>query len=211
MSITGFKRVCEAVAAQKPDIVLVSGDIVDGHIEEEEQYAGLFRKIIPRLGIVAVPGNHDYYEDIGIAESFMKKSGITLLRTSHIEAGGSVIVGADDLDHMTSDPESPDKSRSEALLFKEGGSGKFTVLLRHRPVVEVRTLGKFDVQLSGHTHGGQLFPIPTSRHIIPGRSRGFAGLGDGSWMYVSNGAGFVGPPMRFFAPAEIVVIDLIKA
>jgi len=102
-------------------------------------------------------------------------------------------------------------SKSEELMesLTEREREKFVILLRHRPKIEAVTIGLFDLQLSGHTHGGQLFSLPSSRHKIPGRPKGLLALGRGSSLYVSNGAGFVGPPMRFFAPAEIVVFDLI--
>ena len=80
--------------------------------------------------------------------------------------------------------------------------------MRHKPIIESGTEGHFDLQLSGHTHGGQFFPSPFSRHIISGINKGFKKFKKGELLYVSNGVGHIGPPFRFFAPPEIVVIDL---
>ena len=193
-----------------PDIVVVTGDLADGKLTGRKREIGMLRRIRPRYGMYAVPGNHDYYDDIDEAVFFMESAGMRVLRTEALEAGGIIIAGADDKDHLIK--EQWNLSRSEILVLSREREqrDKFLLLLRHRPIVEKGTEGHFDLQLSGHTHGGQLFPLISSRHRIPGYGRGLKKLKWGGLLYVSNGAGFVGPPVRLLAPPEIAVIDLVR-
>lgn len=227
MNLPHIERVVQNTFNAMPDLVVITGDIVDGYVGNGKRTLPFYRafsSVLAELrafpiefGVWGVPGNHDYYEGFEGSRLFMKDAGINLLQTEKIDLGGIVLLGADDDDHLRPSDEKPALTRSDALaasLTKEEME-KFVLLLRHRPIVEPSTIGKFNLQLSGHTHGGQLFTLPSSRHRLPGKSRGLAHLGHGggskeSWLYVSNGAGFVGPPMRFFSPAEIVVIDILR-
>lgn len=221
MNVGQIARAVCATLAAKPDIVLITGDIVDGLVGDEKgelpYYVPFSKKLLeiaesaPRLGVWAVPGNHDYYEGFENSAAFIENSGVTLLRGEKVDLGEVVLLGADDLDHAGQSERDENLTKSESLVasLSPQEREKFVVLLRHRPVVEPSTVGIFDLQLSGHTHGGQLLPLPSSMHRIPGKPKGLLGLGRGSSLYVSNGAGFVGPPMRFFAPAEIAVIDIV--
>jgi predicted MPP superfamily phosphohydrolase len=213
-------RVARAALAAAPDLVVITGDTVDGVVGDGSDTLPFYRPFVrelrairesgPRMGVWAVPGNHEYYESFKESARFIESAGICLLRGSKADLGAVLLIGADDMDHATPSDADRSLSRSEALInsLSADEEKKFVLLLRHRPVVEKSTLGKFDLQLSGHTHGGQLVSLPSSRHRIPGWPKGILRLPCGSNIYVSNGAGFVGPPMRFFAPAEIVVIDL---
>lgn len=227
MNTPHIARVVRETFNAMPDLVVITGDIVDGDVGDGNgvlPFYQAFSSILAELqafsfefGVWAVPGNHDYYEGFEGSRLFMKNAGIKLLQTEKADLGDIVLLGADDGDHLLPSDENPALTRSEALTasLTEEEERKFVLLLRHRPIVEPSTIGKFNLQLSGHTHGGQLFTLPSSRHRLPGKSRGLALLGHGggskeSWLYVSNGAGFVGPPMRFFSPAEIVVIDILR-
>lgn len=217
-----LERTVNAALAAEPDIIVITGDIIDGEAGDEggifESYAPYAEKLAelalyaPRLGVWAVPGNHDYFDGLENTAAFLQTAGIKLLRTEKVDLGDMVLLGADDPDHLNISNSDPSLSVSEALVasLSDDEEKKFVLLLRHRPVVEPSTIGHFDLQLSGHTHGGQLFTLPSSRHRIPGHTRGTVSLGSGSELYVSNGAGFVGPPMRFLAPAEVAVIDIKK-
>ena len=134
-----------------------------------------------------------------------------VLKTEAAEAGGIIIAGADDRDHLIKGQWNLSRSELLVLSYEREQRNKFLLLLRHRPIVEKGTEKHFDLQLSGHTHGGQLFPLASSRHMIAGYSRGLKKLKCGGFLYVSNGAGFVGPPVRLFAPPEIAVIDLVRS
>ena len=193
-----------------PDIVVVTGDLADGRLTGRKREIGMLRRIRPRYGMYAVPGNHDYYDDINEAVFFMESGGMKVLRTEAVEAGGIIIAGADDKDHLIKQQWNLSRSETMVLSHEKEQREKFLLLLRHRPIVEKGTEGHFDLQLSGHTHGGQLFPLLSSRHRIPGYARGLKKLKCGGFLYVSNGAGFVGPPVRLLAPPEIAVIDLVR-
>ncbi len=193
-----------------PDIVVVTGDLADGRLTGRKREIGMLRRIRPRYGMYAVPGNHDYYDDIDEAVFFMESGGMKVLRTEAVEAGGIIIAGADDKDHLIKQQWNLSRSETMVLSHEKEQREKFLLLLRHRPIVEKGTEGHFDLQLSGHTHGGQLFPLLSSRHRIPGYARGLKKLKFGGFLYVSNGAGFVGPPVRLLAPPEIAVIDLVR-
>jgi len=193
-----------------PDIVVVTGDLADGRLTGRKREIGMLKRIRPRYGMYAVPGNHDYYDDIDEAVFFMESAGMRVLRTEAVEAGGIIIAGADDRDHLIKEQWNLSRSETLVLSRERQQREKFLLLLRHRPIVEKGTEGHFDLQLSGHTHGGQLFPLLSSRHRIPGYARGLKKLKCGGFLYVSNGAGFVGPPVRLLAPPEIAVIDLVR-
>ena len=201
-----LRRVREAA----PDMLVVTGDLADGKLTGRGREISMFRRIRPPFGTFAVTGNHDYYDDIDKALDFMKKCGMKVLDCEAVESGGIVVAGADDRDHLRADKWG--LTRSETLLVNAHARNrdKFLLFLRHRPVVETGTEGFFDLQLSGHTHGGQLFPLFSSRLKLVSHPRGLKKLKKGSSLYTSNGAGFVGPPVRFFAPPEIVIIDLIR-
>lgn len=201
-----LRRVREA----EPDMVVVTGDVADGCLEGRGREIAMFRRIRPRYGVYAVTGNHDYYDDIDRALDFMRRAGMRVLSTEAVCAGGIVVVGVDDRDHLREDKWGLSRSETVIVNTRSRFRDKFMLLLRHRPVVEIGTQGMFDLQLSGHTHGGQLFPLLSSRLFFRGHSRGFKKLQKGSMLYTSNGAGYVGPPVRLMAPPEIVVIDLVR-
>ena len=127
----------------------------------------------PRLGVWAVPGNHDYFDGLDNTMAFLEKAGIRLMRTEKKDLGDIVLLGADDIDHVNMSGASSSTTRSEKLVasLTKDEKRKFVLFLRHRPVVERTTIGSFDLQLSGHTHGGQLFTLPSSRHRIPGKTK----------------------------------------
>ena len=202
-----LRRVREA----EPDMVVVTGDVADGRLDGRGREIGMFRRIRPKYGFYAVTGNHDYYDDIVKAVDFMERCGMQMLCNEAVKSGGICVIGVDDPAHLQDDKWGLTKSETVIVNAHSRYPGLFKLLLRHRPVVELGTEGMFDLQLSGHTHGGQIFPLITSRLFIAGHSRGPKRLKQGSMLYTSNGAGYVGPPARIFAPAEIVVIDLVKA
>lgn len=229
MILKHVKRVVDAAVEAEPDMIVITGDLIDGAVGDGRGVAPFFRPYAaelkrlagtakkggkgPSLGVWAIPGNHDYYDGFGNSSDFMKLASVKLLSGEKKTSGPVAIVGADDLDHLKKSERNPDITKSEELVasLSEEEKRKFVLLLRHRPVVEPSTVGNFDLQLSGHTHGGQLFSMPSSMHKIPGKPKGLLSLGGCSNLYVSNGAGFVGPPMRFLAPAEVVIVDLVPS
>ena len=205
-----LRQIVDKVNAAEPDIIVMTGDLADGPVEGHEEEAELLRQLNAGEGIFAVTGNHDYYDDIDGAVGFMEEAGMRVLCNEAVEAGGLIILGVDDDAHLIKSEWNLTLSEAAVLRLETEQQSKFLLLLRHRPIIEEGTKGHFDLQLSGHTHGGQLFPCLNSRHILAHHDRGLKKLKCGGCLYVSNGAGYVGPPVRLLAPPEIVVIDIVR-
>jgi hypothetical protein len=99
---------------------------------------------------------------------------------------------------------------SEKALLSRLPKGRFTLFLKHRPVIDQEALGLFDLQLSGHTHKGQIWPFTYLSGISYPLSDGRFDLAKGSILYVSRGTGTWGPPIRFLSPPQITVIELVR-
>ncbi|MDR2137092.1 MAG: metallophosphoesterase [Synergistaceae bacterium] len=196
-----LERVMTMVREAEPDIFVVTGDLVDGNMASREEEAELLSRHGAKLGAFAVTGNHEHYTGLDQALKFMERSGLTVLDDRAAEVAGITIVGLDDLT-LVWPIGNPADTR--------GSRDRFVLLLRHRPHVIKTSRGKFDLQLSGHTHGGQLWPFGPLSERLQGYTQGLSRQGD-SFVYVSNGTGFWGPPMRLLAPPEVSVIDLIPA
>ena len=197
------------VREAKADLIVSTGDLVDGQIDSMTEAAAQFRTILPRYGKFAVTGNHEFYAGIDEALDFTKRAGFTVLRGEVATVAGAVdLVGVDDpavhgpmIRGRFSDREALDRA----------SPGRFIVLLKHQPRVDQEAPGAFDLQLSGHTHRGQIFPFSLiTRLFFPFHSGNYP-LKDGALLHVSRGTGTWGPPVRFLAPPEITVIDLIPA
>ncbi|MDO4987869.1 MAG: metallophosphoesterase [Synergistes sp.] len=212
-SLTGDGHIDEIVRcteSAKPDILLLAGDITDTPIDKSEAIAAAFRRIKAPLGIFAVLGNHDGYGNMDETKEFMSACGIEIVENEYREVGGIVVEGVGDLDHTEEDEWGLSRSEKHIVNTKNKFRDKFIVLLRHRPVVETCTQGLFDLQISGHFHGGQIVPLPWSRLKIRGHSRGFRKLLRGSLLYTTNGISCSIVHIRIFAPPEIVIIDIVN-
>lgn len=189
-----------------PDLLVATGDLVDGQLNSMAEAAAQFREIRPRYGKFAVTGNHEFYAGLDESIDFMNKSGFTLLRGKVATVGGAIdLAGVDD---PTVRRFGPQGGLSDREVLSRGG-GRFTILLKHQPLVEKDAPGAFDLQLSGHTHKGQIFPFS----LITGRffpfHNGNFRLTNGALLHVSRGTGIWGPPIRFLSPPQITVIDLM--
>ena len=201
-------RMLVPVREAAPDLLVSTGDLMDGEVANQPELADLLREIRPRLGKFAVTGNHEFYVGIPEAEAFARDAGFTLLRGEGRTVGDSLnIAGVDDPAGMRAGLSRP---AVEPLLLRGLPAGRFTLLLKHRPVVERAAAGLFDLQLSGHVHKGQLFPFNLITHLSYPVRMGLSAAGNGSLLYVSDGTGTWGPPMRFLAPPEVTVIDLVR-
>jgi predicted MPP superfamily phosphohydrolase len=190
-----LERVMEIVREAAPDIFVVTGDLVDGNMEHRSRESELVASHGAKYAF-AVAGNHEYARVIDQAIEFIERSGLTFLDRGAAEAAGIVVVGLDDM-----------AERWPARL--KVPNDRFVLLLKHRPGVPDDSDGKFDLQLSGHTHGGQIWLFNLSMHRHYDFVQGLVKRGD-SYVYVSNGTGFWGPPIRVFAPPEVTVIDLVR-
>jgi hypothetical protein len=203
-----LKNIIRIIKEAKPDILVSTGDLVDGQINKLEGLAEILNEINPGYGKFAITGNHEFYAGIDQALSFTKKAGFKILRGEGITVDGIInIAGVDD-------PAGNINGFSINVPVKELLSGfdhdKFTILLKHRPFVDNDSIGLFDLQLSGHTHKGQLFPFSLFTKMYYPSDSGILKLVDNSLLYVSRGAGTWGPPIRFLSPPEVTVIELVR-
>ena len=201
-------RILDVVKREDPDLLVSTGDLVDGSLAGMPGLLEQFRGIRPALGKVAVTGNHEFYAGLEDALAFKKDAGFDVLRGEVRDAGGILTLAGVD------DPAGRGfalKGRVDGERELLGGLSRdrFVLFLKHRPVVEEESLGLFDLQLSGHTHRGQIFPF---NHVVdlyfPAKS-GLHDLGH-SHLYVSRGSGTWGPPIRFLAPPEVTVIEIVN-
>ncbi|QAT83047.1 serine/threonine protein phosphatase [Corallococcus coralloides] len=196
--------------ALKPDLIAVTGDLVDGTVPELGRYVGGFGALKARHGAYFVTGNHDYYSGVAAWTEFVRGLGITVLRNRAVsigDAGASFdLIGVDDWSASRFGEAGYDLDAALKGLRPDRAS----VLLAHQPsnfeVVARRGVG---LQVSGHTHGGQMFPGNVLGQFIWGAQNAGLSQQGGSQLYVSRGCGFVGPPMRVAAPPEIARIILL--
>lgn len=201
----GFlERVIARLEELKPDIVVATGDIVDGQGDDFAALARRFKTHVPPLGAYAVTGNHEYYAVLEHSLRFLRDAGFTVLRGESVHVGGIVLTGVDDPTGMdTRRPVQAGAGRSPAT------ENDYIVLLKHQPVVDDNI--PFDLQLSGHIHGGQIFPFVYLTRLVYHVHTGLTELTDGRKLYVSRGTGTWGPPIRLFAPPEITLITITGA
>jgi predicted MPP superfamily phosphohydrolase len=195
------------VREASPDLLVATGDLVDGQLDSMAEAAAQFREIRPRYGKFAVTGNHEFYAGIDEAIAFITRSGfITLRGEVKTIAGALDLAGVDD---PTIRLRGVQGGLSDREVLAQGGGGRFAILLKHQPTVETDAPGVFDLQLSGHTHKGQIFPFSLITSRFFRYHSGDYRLENGALLHVSRGTGTWGPPIRFLSPPEITVIDLI--
>jgi len=191
------------VEAENPDILVSTGDLVDGDMKSIEALPALFGRLRPRLGMYAITGNHEVYA--GLAESLQAERafGFTVL-SGEVKTVDNIlnIVGVDD-------PATGVAEDEKAILGK-AQNGLFTLFLKHRPDPAAGSLGLFDLQLSGHTHYGQLFPFLYFAGLLYPLQNGPYYLSKGSILYTSRGSGTWGPPIRVLAPPEVTIFDIVR-
>ena len=193
----------------KPDLLAITGDLVDGSPDAVGRYVARLRNLQSRFGTYFVSGNHDYYA--GWEEWSLELEGLDfeVLRNRTVTIGDSSasfdLIGVDDWGSRWQ----PNGYDLEAAV-KGRDPQRASVLLCHQPNgLELAAAKKVGLQLSGHTHGGQLFPANLiGRGIWGDRNQGLS-VHDGTQLYTSRGCGFVGPPMRVAAPPEVVKIILL--
>ncbi|MBW1788414.1 MAG: metallophosphoesterase [Deltaproteobacteria bacterium] len=199
------EKIAECITRLKPDLLLSTGDLVDRGLIDPGRTADLFRALDAPYGKYAVTGNHEFYAGLKEALSFTRDAGFRVLRNEAVTVAGAInLVGVDDPTArrygMTAFPLEED-------ILKSIPGENLTLLLKHQPRVNKKSLGKFDLQLSGHTHGGQIFPFKLIVMLAFPYHQGFYELPGKSSLYVSRGTGTWGPPMRFLSPPEVTLIE----
>jgi predicted MPP superfamily phosphohydrolase len=202
-----LENILELVQKENPDLLVSTGDLVDGEMYNVSDLIGLLKQVNPKYGKYAIPGNHEYYAGIEKALKFTRDAGFTVLRGERTDIAGIInLAGVDD---PAGRYQNPSKWISEKELLSPLPKDKFTLFLKHRPLIDKDAVGLFDLQLSGHAHKGQIFPISLITAAVYPIDEGSLKLDDGEYLYVSKGAGTWGPPIRFLAPPDIVVIELV--
>ncbi len=199
-------RVIAKLSEIQPDIVVATGDIVDGEGDDLNALATHFHAYTPPGGAYAVTGNHEYFAGLESSLRFLHNAGFTVLRGESARAGGIVLAGVDD---HTAIPSGQPVRLDTGKAFASATSRDFIVLLKHQPVVD--SLVPFDLQLSGHIHGGQIFPFVYLTQLTYHVRTGLTELADGRKLYVNRGAGTWGPPIRLFAAPEITLITIASS
>lgn len=202
----GFlKKVVEKVNEQNPDIVVITGDIIDSDGKKEKEFQPIFRKIKAKNGVYGVLGNHEYYHGAHKNLKFFEESGIAILRNENKEViDGVIIAGVDDLSAKREFNQKEDFLEN-ALKGRKSG---YTILLSHSPLeVEKASRMGVNLMLSGHCHNGQIWPFKFFSKMFYPYNYGRYKIKDMD-LIVTSGTGTWGPPMRLFKPNEIVVIEL---
>ena len=194
------------VNAQRPDLVVLLGDIFEGHDPPEDRLVAAFKQLSAPLGIWAVSGNHEFHRR-GDKTTLLEKSGFKLLRNKWAEVSpGLVLSGVDDLTTWHRNGQEGDPI-SHALMGRPAGA---TVFLSHTPWKAER-ISKTGVglMLSGHTHGGQIWPFD---YLVQNRYPLLEGRYEvgGMTVIVSRGTGTWGPRMRLWRPSEILRVTLTQ-
>jgi predicted MPP superfamily phosphohydrolase len=198
------------VREAQPDLVVATGDLLDAVGDHLEPLAADWRGIQPRFGKFAVTGNHEYYAGLAGSLAFLESAGFRVLREETATIPGVMNVLGKDFPARQGFGVNDGRPRPLAELVREAAPGLFTLLLLHTPTgftEEAAPLG-VDLQLSGHTHDGQLFPF---RYLVRLAFPYTAGLhrAGASLLYVSRGTGTWGPPLRFLAPPEVTLFTLV--
>ncbi|MBI5548617.1 MAG: metallophosphoesterase [Deltaproteobacteria bacterium] len=203
-----FSRMVEAINAQSPDLVLLVGDIIDEDLKPviEEDLGETLRDLRARYGVFGVTGNHEYIGGVAASVAYLEEHGVRMLRDATAEvAGGLWLVGREDV----SAPRFgfPER-RPLSDLMTSVDRTRPVILMDHQPWnFDPAQEAKVDLQLSGHTHDGQLWPFALITRAVYERSWGLERRGS-TWFYVSCGAGTWGPPVRLGNEPEIVLMKL---
>ncbi|WP_211288656.1 metallophosphoesterase [Actinophytocola xinjiangensis] len=204
------RRTAEAVDALEPDLVCHAGDIADGTAEQRRDQAAPLGTIRARLAKVYVTGNHEYFGQAQGWLDHMAGLGWQSLHNRHVvvESGGDrlVVAGIDDATARGSGLAGHGADLDTALA---GADPDLPVLLlAHQPRQVAQTRDRVDLQVSGHTHGGQIWPFHYLVRVDQPTVHGLSRHGERTQLYTTRGAGFWGPPLRIFAPSEISLLIL---
>jgi predicted MPP superfamily phosphohydrolase len=202
-----LERIIEKIKSAKPDILVSTGDLLDGQADNLTGLADMLREIPAKHGKFAITGNHEFYVGLNRSMDFVEKAGFTILRGDGVNlSAGLNIAGVDD---VAGKRYGLMKEIPEKAILSKLPRDQFTLLLKHQPVIDKKALEFFDLQLSGHTHKGQIFPFYLITKLFYPNKTGLSRFGDNAYLYISRGTGTWGPPIRFLAPPEVTVIDLV--
>ncbi|OKJ21044.1 hypothetical protein AMK21_14105 [Streptomyces sp. CB00316] len=197
------RRIVDTINSTSPDLVAVVGDLVDGSVADLGSAAEPLAGLRARHGSFFVTGNHEYFSGAEQWVNHVRELGLLPLENARVEMGGFDLAGVNDIAGET-EGQGPDFVRA----LGDRDRGRAAVLLAHQPVVIHDAVEHgVDLQLSGHTHGGQLWPGNYLAELANPTVAGLERYGD-TQLFVSRGAGAWGPPVRVGAPADVTVVEL---
>jgi uncharacterized protein len=206
--------VVAAVNRLDADIVCHTGDIADGTVSRRRAQAAPLGTVQARLARTYVTGNHEYFGEAEGWLDHMRELGWEPLHNRHIvvERGGSRLVVAGVDDRTAAGSGRPGHRADHAAALAGADPDLPVLLLAHQPKqVDAAVPHGIDLQISGHTHGGQIWPFHYLVRLDQPVVRGLTRHGERTQLYTSRGTGFWGPPLRIFAPSEITVLTLRTA
>lgn len=205
------QKIVDKINALKPDMVFVVGDFIDTKINNLKDSAEPFLDLNSTYGTFYVSGNHEYYNGISALTNKIKNLNFNILENSSLKVAGVNIAGVNDIAGLNFGINEPDFNAS----LKNIDPNAPTILLTHQPrsinLIDKELLKSVDLILSGHTHGGQIFPFSLLVWIQQGYIYGEYKLNERTKLIVTSGAGFWGPAMRIGSNSEIVELNLIPS
>ena len=213
-----LRRIVDRVNALGADMVAITGDLVDGSVRDLVAHVDPLRDLVSTHGTFFVTGNHEYYSGVDSWTDALRGLGIRVLMNEHVvlhhgadDAGHATMVVAGVTDFNAHHFDKSHQSDPHRAMADAPGHAGFRLLLAHQPrTAPAAAAAGFDLQLSGHTHGGQFWPW---NHFVYLQQPFTAGLHklQALWVYTSRGTGYWGPPKRFGAPSEITHLRLVRA
>jgi hypothetical protein len=214
-----LQRIVHRVNRLQADVVAITGDLVDGPVQQLASLVEPLRGLHSTYGSFFVTGNHEYYSGAHAWINALRTLGVTVLMNEHVvidhglgsntHASASLVL-AGVTDYSAHHFDTSHQSDPHKAIANAPSDAGFKLLLAHQPrSADAAAKAGFDLQLSGHTHGGQFWPWP---HFIRLQQPFTAGLQKlrNMWIYTSRGTGYWGPPMRLGAPSEITLLRLIR-
>jgi predicted MPP superfamily phosphohydrolase len=207
------EAIVDAVNSLKADVIALTGDLVDGSVKDLSSHTAPFGRLSARHGTFFVTGNHEYYSGEPAWTAEFQRLGMRVLMNEHVvltHQGSRVVLAgvADYSAHHFNPNQRSDPHRAIKDAPPDAGA---RILLAHQPrSAAAAAAAGFDLQLSGHTHGGQFWPWNHFVRLQQPFTAGLHRLND-LWVYISRGTGYWGPPKRLGAPSEITRLRLVPA
>lgn len=201
-----------AVNRLEADAIAITGDLVDGSVPELATHVEPLAQLRARHGTFFVTGNHEYYSGERAWTMELRRLGLRVLKNEHVvlDHGEAKLVIAGVTDYSAHHFDPVNRSDPAAALAHAPVDAAARILLAHQPrSAPAAAAAGFDLQLSGHTHGGQFWPWNFFVRLQQPFTAGLARLGR-LWIYTSRGTGYWGPPKRFGAPSEITRVRLVR-
>ncbi|MDX3906434.1 MAG: metallophosphoesterase [Pigmentiphaga sp.] len=206
------RRIVETVNGLRADMVAITGDLVDGSVPDLAQHVRPLGGLSSRHGTFFVTGNHEYYAGAHAWVEALRGLGMRVLLNEHavVRHAGHAIVIAGITDFSAHQFDPAHRSDPQRAIAGAPADAAVKVVLAHQPRSAALTApAGFDLQLSGHTHGGQFLPwnflVPLQQPYVQGLHRE-----QRMWVYINRGTGYWGPPMRFGVPSEITLLRLVR-